>query len=60
MLSPLLFDITLEDVPSAIRQGKEIRSIPLRKNKNCPYLEMTLWSTKKTSRNLQKPSGTFK
>lgn len=40
MLSPLLFDITLEDVLSAIRQGKEI-SIPLRKNKNCPYLEMT-------------------
>lgn len=33
MLLPLLFAVTLEDVLSAIRQGKEIRSTPLRKNK---------------------------
>ena len=60
MLSPHLFDITPEDVLSAIRQGKEIRSIPLRKNKNRPYSEMTWLSTEKTSRNLQTSSGTFK
>ena len=41
-LSPLLFNIVLEVLTTAIRQGKEIKGIQFGKEKqNCHYLQMT-------------------
>ena len=53
-LSPLLFNIVLEVLATAIRQEKEIRGSVLVKEFNCHYLHMILYienpkdSTKKT------------
>ena len=42
LLSPLLFNIVLKVLTTAIRQGKEIKGIQFGKEKqNCHYLQMT-------------------